>query len=159
MTDPIQSEGGAMFTRRRALGFMAALTASTATIAGASPFLHAKPSEAVRTPEEQLNDAIATMEAAMIAIHGVGVRIIRNENHFISFLEPEKARITEFQGDGYYEVKIADNTMPIFHVFRFSAYDDFKDGRCFRLEPRDAKHLGIHYMYERDLQRALVRKL
>ncbi|NTF43090.1 hypothetical protein [Rhizobium rhizogenes] len=159
MTNPITRASEAMHTRRRALGFMAAITASTATVAAAAPFLRDKPSEPALSREEQLEAAIVAMEAAMIAIHGTGVRIIRNENHLVSFIEPEKPSIVEFQGTGYYEIKIADNLAPIFHVVRFSAFDDFKDGRCFRLEPRDAKRLGIRYMYEHDLQRVIIRKI
>lgn len=150
----------ANLTRRAALGFMGAITASTASVAGAAPFLRPKAVDPALTPEAQLEAAVIALEAAMVAIHGDGsVRVVRDGNNFVSVIKRLKPYIIEWQGDGFYEVKIAWNKAPIFHVIRFGPFDDFKDGRCFRLAPRDADEVGIRYMYERDLQRALVRKL
>ncbi len=160
MDNPIHRAGEAMFTRRRALGLMGAITASTASVAGAAPLLRPKTADPILTPEAQLEAAVAALEEAMVAIHGDdSVRVVRDGNNFISVIKRPKPYIREWQGAGYYEVKIAWNLAPIFHVVHFSAFDDFKDGRCFRLAPRDADEVGIRYMYERDLQRALVRKL
>ncbi|WP_431321649.1 hypothetical protein [Rhizobium sp. YTU87027] len=143
-------------SRRRTLGLLAGIAAPTTTVAGAAPFLRDSEPTAELTPEEQLAAAVAAMEAAMIAVHGEGVHISRSGNHIIAFMEPRKPR--EWQGDGDYEIKLGDSR-PFFRIVRSSVHDDLKDGRCFRLEPVHAKSLGIRYMYERDLQRVLIRKI
>ncbi|MDQ0558711.1 hypothetical protein QO004_000486 [Rhizobium mesoamericanum] len=147
------------FSRRRTLGLLAGIAAPTTAVGGAAPFTRDAEPTVELTPEEQLAAAVDAMEAAMIAVHGQGVRIIRNENHIVSFLEPEKPRIVEWQGDGDYEVELDDKRRPFFRVTRFPPFDCFKQGRCYRLEPTAAKQLGIRYMFEGELQRALIRKI
>lgn len=161
MPNTIQAaaEGMPTFTRRKALGFLAAIATPTAAVASAAPLLRKEPAAPSLTPQEQLEAAIAAMEAAMIAVHGEGVRVYRDDNDMVSFLKPKKPRIVEWQGDGVYEIKLADGKQPMFRIVRSSAHDHFTDGRCFKLEPVYAKSLGVRYMYERDLQRVLIRKI
>jgi hypothetical protein len=111
------------------------------------------------TPQQQLDSAVEVLEAAMVAVHGEGVQLIRNGNALITFLEPFKPRIVEWQGKGFYEVEFTAKIRPIFLVERRADCDCIKLGRCFKLTPRDAKHLGVRYMFEPDLRLALVRKI
>ncbi|WP_225040501.1 hypothetical protein J4T87_0028355 (plasmid) [Rhizobium sp. T1473] len=80
------------------------------------------------TPEEQLAAPVEAMEAGMIAVRSQDVRIIGNGNHIISFLEPERPRIVEWQGDGR-RGRANEEALPIFCIVRFSAFDDFKEDR------------------------------
>lgn len=153
------AEGLPKFTRRGAIGLIAAIVTPTVALTSEVPSMREEAPAPSLTPEEQLAAATAAMESAMIAIHGEGVRILRNGNHIISFLEPEKPRIVEWQGDGEYEVELTKKLQPIFRIGRFPAFDDYNDGRCYRLEPRDAKHLGIRYLHEAELQRVIIRKI
>lgn len=140
-------------------GAVVAATAPAVAVA-ATPFIQVDAPAAALTPQEQLEAAVAVMEAAMVAIHGEGVRIIRNENHIVSFLEPEKPRIVPFQGDGDYEVSLSDRHRPIHNVVRFSRFDCGQGGRCFRLKPtHSSKKEDVYYMFERDLERVLIRKI
>ncbi|KQW62671.1 MULTISPECIES: hypothetical protein [unclassified Ensifer] len=139
---------------------VAASTPAVAVAAAATPFLQVNAVAPQPTPKEQLEVAVAAMEAAMVAVHGQGVRIIRNENHIISFLEPEKPRIVQFQGDGDYEINLSDRHRPIHNVVRFSHFDCGQGGRCFRLKPtHSSKKKDVYYMFERDLELVLIRKV
>ena len=74
-------------------------------------------------------------------------------------VEPYKPRIVEFAGPGHYEVEISESRRPIYFVERAASHDSVALGLCFKLTPRDAKHLGVHFMFENDLKRALIRKI
>jgi len=139
----------------------AVVAATTPAVAvAATPFIQLGPVAPELTPQEQLEAAVAVMEAAMVAVHGEGVRIIRNQNHIVSFLEPEKPRIVPFQGDGDYEIHLSDSHRPIRNVVRFSRFDCGSGGRCFQLRPtHSSKKKDVYYMFERELERVLIRKI
>ena len=141
-------------------GAVVAASTPAVAVAAASPFIQVDAVAAELTPQEQLEAAVAVMEAAMVAVHGEGVRIIRNENHIVSFLEPERPRIVPFQGDGDYEIHLSDSHRPIRNVVRFSRFDCVSGGRCFRLRPTHSRtSKDVYYMFERDLERVLIRKV
>lgn len=141
-------------------GAVVAASTPAVAVAASAPFIQAAALAPQPTPQAQLEAAVAIMEAAMIAVHGEGVRIIRNENHIVSFLEPEKPRIVQFQGDGDYEIHLSDSHRPIHNVVRFSRFDCVRGGRCFQLRPtHSSKKKDICYMFERDLERVLIRKV
>ncbi len=139
----------------------AVVAATTPAMAvAATPFIQVDAVVPELTPQEQLEAAVAVMEAAMVAVHGEGVRIIRNANHIVSFLEPEKPRIVPFQGDGDYEIHLSDSHRPIRKVVRFSRFDCVSGGRCFQLRPAHSrKNKDVYYMFEPELERVLIRKV
>lgn len=141
-------------------GALAAASTPAVAAASATPSIQAGAAAPEPTAQERLETAVAVMEAAMVAVHGQGVRIIRNENHIISFLEPEKPRIVPFEGDGDYEISVSDRHRPIHNVIRFSRFDCGQGGRCFQLKPTHSpKRKDVYYMFESDLERVLIRKV
>lgn len=152
-------EPGKVNRRHFLKGALIAASTPAVAVAGSAPFIQIGAVPEL-TPQESLEAAVAVMEAAMVAVHGEGVRIIRNANHIVSFLEPEKPRIVPFQGDGDYEICLSDRHRPIHNVIRFGAFDHIKEGRCFRLRPtHSSKKKDVYYMFERELERVLIRKI
>lgn len=129
-----------------------------AGVAAASAILHVGLPDAA-TAQARLEAATDELFAAMTEIHGPGVQLIRNKNHIVSVVEPYKPRIVEFAGPGFYEVELSDRKRPIYFVERAASKDSLISGRRFKLTPRDAKHLGVYFMFENDLKRALIRKI
>lgn len=116
-------------------GALVAASTPAVALAGSAPLIEVGSVSPKPTPQERLEAAVVAMQAAMVGVHGEGVRIIRNQNHIVSFLEPEKPRIVPFQGDGDYEISLSDKHRPIYNVVRFSRFDCVSAGRCFRLRP------------------------
>ena len=144
-------------TRRNFLSRAPAVAAALSVPAAAFAIEHVQPQEL--TPQEKLDQAFAALEAAMIEIHGEGVLSKRNGNRLLCVVEPERPRIVEFAGAGYYEVFVSNTRQPIYWVERSPEKDSATHGRCYRLTPRDAKHLGTHYSYEGFLKTVLIRKI
>lgn len=138
-------------TRRGFLGHLAGVAAAGAIVQVGVP--------ATVSADERIEAAVETIRAAMVEIHGEGCEVIRNGNHLVSVISPPKPRIVEFAGAGYYEVEQSKTVRPIYYVERYVAHDSLTAGRCYRLTPRDAKHLGTHFMFEGDLRLALIRKI
>lgn len=129
-----------------------------AGVAAASAILHVGLPDAA-TAQARIDAATDELFAAMEELHGPGVQLIRNKNHIVSVVEPYKPRTVEFAGPGFYEVEISESRRPIYFVERAALHDSLALGPCFKLTPRDAKHLGVHFMFENDLKRALIRKV
>lgn len=143
-------------TRRSFLGgiTIAAVPTGAATAYALAPV---SPDRQI-TPGERLEAAVVELQAAMTLIHGEGVQLIRNGDRCIAVMEPHKPRIVEFAGPGFYEVEHG-KAAPIYYVERDPKFDSVKEGRCFKLTPRDAKHLGVHYNFEHHLRTVLIKKL
>jgi hypothetical protein len=129
-----------------------------AGVAAAGAILHVGLPDAA-TAQARIDAATDELFAAMEQLHGPGVQLIRNKNHIVSVVEPYKPRIVEFSGPGYYEVEVTEKKRPIYYVERSASNDSLTMGKSYRLTPRDAKHLGVHFMFENDLKRALIRKI
>jgi hypothetical protein len=117
---------------------------------------------AVAAPQETLEQEIdrlaEELHAAMKRLNGDGCLLVRNEYRCVAVCEPVRPRTVEFAGPGFYEVQISEKCRPIYHVERAPEFD-FRTEKCFRLTPRDATHLGIHYNFESHLRTVLVRKI
>jgi len=129
-----------------------------AGVAAAGAILHVGLPDAA-TAQARIDAATDELFAAMEQLHGPGVQLIRNANHIVSVVEPYKPRIVEFAGPGHYEVEMSNRKRPIYFVERAAPRDNLNLGKCYRLTPRDAKHLGVRFMFENDLKRALIRKI
>ncbi|MCB4917107.1 hypothetical protein LAV78_01025 [Brucella intermedia] len=92
--------------------------------------------------------------SAAVALPAVAVAAYKEPQPKASASLPAK-----WQGDGDYEVKIGHDVR-VLSVVRWSAFDDIKDGRCFRFSPRIPSARGeIVYRYEAAMEAVLVRKV
>jgi hypothetical protein len=137
-------------SRRTALGFLADAAVPSAAVAGVS-LATAKPADTLPSPERAPEEAVKALEAAMTAIHGEGVSILRNGNHCICVTEPASAdrRIHwSWSVRGRRPENMSD------HVRRAGP-----SVRPSRQRPRlqgspEPKQLGTRYYYEHHLRRS-----
>lgn len=112
------------------------------------------------SPGERLEAAVLELEAAMIAIHGEGVRVIRETNKSLRFLEPFRPRIVEYAGAGRYEVEVSPGNHIIYAIDRDpKRRDDPVEGRCFRCVPETGRPRQTVFMFEDYLRTVLIRRI
>lgn len=134
--------------------FLASAPASVAGLLPASAIASTAPAD---TPEQELEDAIAALQAAMARIHGEVCRIERSGNSMISIMAPHRPDSFEFEGSGKYEVEIG-GLRAVMWIKRAPDHDSKRFGRCFYAVPKPADLIRRYY-FEDDLKAVLIRKL